>query len=101
MTRTHTELIEELETICPRVYYQEPDGSQLKFPCIVVEKNYLDVESANNGAYRTNRSYIVNFFTRMDNASIEEAMLAKFPYVRLNNYDVDDGLYQETYRVYY
>ena len=37
----------------------------------------------------------------MDDASIEDAMLDKFPYVRLNNYDVDDGLYQETYRVYY
>lgn len=101
MTRSHTELIEELKTICPRVYYQKPDGSQLKFPCIVVEKNYLNVEQANNKAYRTNRLYIVNFFTRMDDDSIEEPMLDKFPYVRLNNYDVDDGLYQETYRLYY
>lgn len=101
MTRTHTELIEELKTICPRVYYQKPDGSQLKFPCIVVEKNYLDVEQANNRAYRTDRSYIVNFFTRVDDDSIEDAMLDKFDYVRLNNYDVDNGLYQETYRVYY
>lgn len=101
MTRTHTELIEELKTICQRVYYQKPDGSQLKFPCIVVEKNYLDVESANNRAYRSNRSYIVNFFTRVDDDSIEDAMLEKFDYVRLNNYDVDNGLYQETYRVYY
>lgn len=101
MTRTHTEFIEELKTICQRVYYQKPDGSQLKFPCIVVEKNYLDVESANNRAYRSNRSYIVNFFTRVDDDSIEDAMLDKFDYVRLNNYDVDNGLYQETYRVYY
>ena len=101
MTRTHTELIKELKTICPRVYYQKPDGSQLKFPCIVVEKNYLDVESANNRAYRSNRSYIVNFFTRVDDDSIEDAMLDKLDYVRLNNYDVDNGLYQETYRVYY
>lgn len=101
MSRSYTQLIEELKELCPRVYYQKPDGAQLTFPCIVVERNYLDVEPANNMAYRTNRSYIVNFFTRMHDSSIEEGMLAKFPYVRVTGYDVDNGLYQETYRLYY
>lgn len=101
MSRPVSDFILELKKFQDRVYYQKPDGSQLIFPCFVVERNYVDVESADNHAYRRNKSYIVNYFTRSDTDGAEDFMFDTFPYTRLTGYNMTDGLYQETYRVYF
>lgn len=89
-----------LRSICPNVYFQPPESTKLKYPCIIYNLDNFDQVHADNLNYLLRAKYTVTYITRNsdDPAKVD---LAEIPYCALTRSFVTDNLYHHVYSLYY
>lgn len=65
-----------LLTICPNVYFQGPNESQMKYPAIVYERDRSDTKFADDMPYALTTKYSMTLITRNPDDAIFEALSA-------------------------
>lgn len=96
----HEELV-ELAGSSYDVYFQPPEGTQIRYPCIVYERDSGDADYANNHAYRFTQRYQVTVITRDADCSLPEEILRHFPMCRMDRTFTLANLYHHTLNLYY
>lgn len=82
------------------VYYQPPNGIQLKYPCIVYNLDAEDDVHANNDIYRRLRRYSLTYMTKdPDDPKREE--LNDLRYCRFIRAFANDNLNHYVYTIYH
>lgn len=94
------ELHELLTTITPNVYYQAPVNVNMRYPAIVYERRSIRKVSANNTVHRMDKSYLLTVMTDDPDSEIVDK-IAQLQYCSHDNHFVRDGLYMDTFVIYY
>lgn len=84
-----------------KIYFQPPEGTQVRYPCVVYERDGGDAAHANNHAYRFTQRYQVTVITRDADCSLPEAILRHFEMCRMDRTFMSDNLYHHTLNLYY
>lgn len=102
MPKTRLDLHEELCTLLGsrNVYFQPPTNVQLKYPCIVYNRNGGDGEDADNLSYTFTRRYQVTFITKDPDSDIPTKIKFHFP-CRYGSDYITDNLYHSNFDIYY
>lgn len=82
------------------VYFQPPNGTKIKYPCIVYELSQIRKRMAENKAYTVLKSYTVTFIHKDPDSPITDKIL-KLPYCRFDRRFVTDNLYHDVFTLYY
>lgn len=65
-----------LKTICPNVYFQGPNSSQMVYPAIVYERDRADTKFADDRPYSITLQYSMTLITKNPDDSIFGALVA-------------------------
>ena len=104
MKNIRSDLQTKLEEILgsKHVYFQPPESIRMKYPCIVYEREAVDVQPADDVKYDKNFRYEVMYITKdPDTNEFISTMLDKFKYIRYDRHFVSDNLNHETFVLYY
>lgn len=103
MPNTKTDLGDKLKEVSGynHVYFQPPESVKMSYPCIRYDISDVDVDRADDTAYKRKIRYTV---TRIGNKSDEyiiDAFLNTFPYCRFDRRYITDNLYHDVFIIYY
>lgn len=98
--KLHEELV-ELAGSSFVVYFQPPNGTQIRYPCIVYSKDSGDALYADNNAYRYTQRYQVTIITRDADCDLPERLLEHFKMCRMDRQFVGENLYHNVLILYY
>lgn len=100
---TRLELHEELCTILGsrNVYFQPPESIKMQYPCIVYNPAYVNIQRADNKAYRMTDKYNVQYITKEADDTLYHDMLKHFEICSFDRYFRADGLHHYTTSLYY
>lgn len=82
------------------VYFQPPTSVQMSYPAIRYSLNDVDMLHANNGVYRSDRSYTVMLITFDPDDPAIDALLT-LPKCRYERQYVMDNLYHNVFTIYF
>ena len=82
------------------VYFQPPSNVQMKYPCIVYQRDDVDIEYANNNPYRHCKRYQVTVID-LDPDSVIPDKVAALPSARFSTHFVADNLYHDVLTLYF
>lgn len=82
------------------VYFQPPHNVQIKFPCIIYNRDYVQTEFAGNMPYQNFKRYQVTVIDR-DPDSLLPDKIASLPMSTFNRFFVEDGLNHDVYNVFF
>lgn len=82
------------------VYFQPPNGLQMKYPCIIYSRDYALTEFADNSPYRNTKRYMVTVVDRDPDSPIPDKV-AKLPMSIFNRFYTADNLNHDVYNVYF
>lgn len=96
-------LQEELEQIpnIKKVYYQPPNNTKMLYPCIVYERNRIDMRQANNKSYLKFTNYLITVITSDPDDETPDILLDTFPRIRFDRTFKSDNLYHNVFTLYY
>lgn len=96
-------LHEELCTILDNrnAYFQPPESTKMKYPCIRYSVSGVDVKRANDGRYFTKLQYEVIAISKNPDDDIREKILEHFPMCRFDRTYIADNLYHNVFTIYY
>jgi hypothetical protein len=100
MAQSRLRLNEILKAICPNVYFQPPENIQMQYPCIVYQREDVDIDRANNLPYRDHKRYSVTVIDRNPDSDIPDKML-DFPMCSFNRFYTANGLNHDVYVLYF
>lgn len=83
------------------VYYQPPEGTQIRYPCVIYERDSGDAYYADNHAYRFTQRYQVTVITRDADCALPETILRHFPMCRMDRTFTSENLYHHILTLYY
>lgn len=83
------------------VYYQAPENTKLKYPCILYELSGSAPTYADNKVYTSMRRYDVTVITRDPDSPIFTNIEMNMPYARFDRQIISDGLYHRYFTIYY
>lgn len=83
------------------VYFQPPTNLQMKYPCIVYHRQYLDGVPADNINYLINRQYRVIYVDRSPVSDEVVDRLMELPNCKYMSHSVVDNLNQDAFEIYY
>lgn len=84
-----------------RVYWQQPSGEKMVYPCLVYEQSRIGTNYADNTSYRNLRSYTLTLIGKeSDNDAVIEALLA-LPYCSYDRRFINDNLYHDVFEIYF
>lgn len=88
------------EAICSKnVYYQPPESIRLVYPCIVYNLNSILKLTANDKAYKINKSYQVTRISKLaDDPAVDRIL--ELPYCSFDRYYVSDNLHHYVFTIY-
>ena len=89
-----------LHAFAPNVYFQPPEETKLKYPCIVYELDDIDAFYADNAPYCFNSRYSLTYITR-DPDDEKRYGIAKLPMCKFDRFFTSDNLNHYTYTIYY
>ncbi len=89
-----------LKSITDNVYFQPPQNTQMKYPCIVYRRDYAATEFADNIPYRHTLRYVVVVIDRDPDSDIPGA-IAALPMCLFNRFYTADDLNHDVFRVYF
>ena len=96
----HAKLVELLGS--NQVYFQPPESVRMKYPCIVYERDNVDINSADDAKYLKNVRYEAMYISKEpDTNDIIESILDTFKYCRYVRHFVSDNLNHEVFTIYY
>lgn len=85
-----------------RVYYSPPNGSNIKYPCIIYKRRRDLDEYANDGRYLAFKAYQITCIYQDPDLELEAEVLEHFKNkCYLENFNTYDGLNQAHLLLYY
>lgn len=82
------------------VYFQPPDDTKLKYPCIIYNLDGAESDHADNQDYRVKKFYQVTYIDRSPLSSVVDNLIA-LPYSSLSTTMRVDGLNHYVFRIYH
>lgn len=99
--RERTELSSILHTIRDHVYYQPDENTKMIFPCIEYSFEGEHISPADNDDYIAHGRYsVIDIYKSPSNRKYKE-IKAAFPFISFSNQYIADGLYHDTYTLYF
>ena len=96
----HAKLVELLGS--NQVYFQPPEDVRMKYPCIVYERDDVDVKNANDIKYLKTFRYEVMYISKdPDTNDFILKMLDAFKYIKYGRHFVAENLNHETFNLFY
>lgn len=89
-----------LEAFSDNVYFQPPASVQMKYPCIVYNRDEAVTKFAGNAPYRYTKRYQVTIIDRNPDSDIP-AKVAALPMCIFNRFFVADNLNHDVYNLYF
>lgn len=83
-----------------KVYFQPPDNTEMKYPCIVFEMSSADTQFADNRPYTYTKRYQVIVIDRNPDSEIPDK-IAMLPMCVFDRPFVSDGLHHWVFNLYY
>jgi hypothetical protein len=83
-----------------KVYFQPPNNTLMQYPCIVYDRDNVDMTYADNGSYRQVKRYSVTVMDRDPDSAIPDQVGA-MPLTSFDRHFVSDGLHHDIYNVYF
>lgn len=97
-TELHEKLCELLGSRC--VYYQPPETIKMVYPCIVYERNDIDILHADNQGYTYNVSYRITYIDKNPDSEMVNK-IASLPSCRFNRHYTFENLNHDVFVIYY
>lgn len=93
------ELHEILKNICDNVYFSPPTGKQLKYPCIIYNRDYTKANFADNNPYTLDTRYSLTVIDQDPDSEIVPKVerLTKCSY---NTHFLSDNLNHDVFTIY-
>ena len=82
------------------VYFQPPASVQMKYPCIVYERNSGDFKFADNKLYLHKKRYNITVIDKNPDSIIPDRV-AELPLCKFNRHYKVDNLNHDVYNLYY
>ena len=82
------------------VYFNPPDGLQMKFPAIVYSRDYADYKHAGDKPYHITKRYQVTIIDQNPDSEIPDKVAA-LPLCLFNRYFKVDNLNHDVYSLYF
>jgi hypothetical protein len=83
------------------VYFQPPESIQLKYPCIIYQRNNVDIEFANNRTYNSRIQYLVTIIDEDPDSIIIDKLMKNFSMCNFSRHYVADNLNHDMFVIYY
>ncbi|ADD80918.1 structural protein [Rhodococcus phage ReqiPepy6] len=100
MGKPRMQLQELLKQIAANVYFQPPNNTQMKYPCIIYNREATDTEFADNSPYRHTKRYSVTVIDKNPDSPIPDKV-AQLPMCAHNRFFVNDGLNHDVFSLYF
>lgn len=91
-----------LETILGsrNVYFQPPANVQMKYPCIVYNRDFAETEFAGNKLYRRVKRYQVTVIDRDPDSEIPDKVAA-LPLCKFSRFFTADNLNHDVFNIFF
>lgn len=89
-----------LETFTPNVYFQPPTNVQLKYPCIIYKRDFMDKKFADDSTYNYMIRYAITVIDPNPDSEIP-AKVALMPMCLFNRFYTVDNLNHDVFNVYF
>lgn len=83
------------------VYFQPPNNTKIKYPCIIYNKEKPSHISADDFNYFYQDKYEILVIDKDPDSDIAENLVEAFQYMRINRHFVKDNLNQTQLTLYY
>lgn len=101
MARPRSELQILLETLgAAKVYFQPPTNLSIVYPCIIYERDGVDIKYANNSPYHNTKRYMITIIDRNPDSVIPDKVAA-LPLCAFNRFYTADNLNHDVYNLYF
>lgn len=97
------ELHEKLKEIIgnDNIYYQPPNSTMLKYPCVIYKLNNVKAEYANNRIYKHLNNYDITFIYKRPTDDIIDKMYEQFNMCVISRIYASDNLNHYAFSLYY
>lgn len=96
----HAKLVELLGS--NHVYFQPPESIQMKYPCFVYERSYMDTDNADDTNYINHMRYELMYISKdPDTNDFISLVLDTFKYCSYTRHFVSDSLNHEVFDLYF
>lgn len=84
-----------------KVYWQQPTGAKMVYPCLIYSQDTINTNHADNTAYRNLHLYSITLIGKeSDNDDVVEKILA-LPYCSYDRRFINDNLYHDVFNLYF
>lgn len=83
-----------------KVYFQPPENTKLKYPCIIYERTGINQIYADNRTYFDMVRYSVTLITRSPDSDLVKRIL-ELPYCSYDRYYAADSLSHDVFTLFY
>lgn len=94
----HT-MLQELQ-LTPNLYFQPPETTKLKYPCIIYKLDPPDVKHANNAKYLITKRYRLTYIDKNPDAEAPDVLLS-LPYCSFDSNYASENLHHWVFSIYY
>lgn len=94
------QLHELLLTFTDNVYFQPPTNTEIKYPCIVYQRNYALTAFADDIAYRHTKRYQITVIDQDPDSPIPD-MVAEMPMSAFNRFYTAENLNHDVFNVFF
>lgn len=89
-----------LKTYCDNVYFQPPESTKLKYPCIIYSRENIDTQKADNKSYLVDCAYSMRYITKDPDDDVPFALVL-LPFCKHSRHYVADNLHHDSFTIYY
>lgn len=102
MKKPREELQEKLEELIGNrnVYFQQPEGFKIKYPCIIYKLSYMGKLVASNTMYKDDNQYSVTIIDKDPDSELPDKLL-KWDYCSFNRFFTSDNLNHWVFELYW
>ena len=94
------ELLEEVAGAGIDVYFQPPESTKIKYPCIVYERDSANTIFASNLPYLVAKRYAVTVIDKNPDSDIPNR-IAALPMCLFSRHFTSDNLHHDVYNIYF
>lgn len=83
------------------IYFQPPDGTKIKYDCIIYKRSGYDTRNANDRKYHIQDAYDITFISKNIETPVPRKILEHFQLIHAGRQLVNDNLYHFQFTLYY
>lgn len=83
-----------------QVYFQPPPTVKMEYPCIVYNREYVDIAHADNNPYKHKKRYQVTVIDRDPDGDISDRV-AELPMCSYDRFFTAEGLNHDVFRLFF